>query len=274
MSNKVVQRQPFMLVSVPKAGTHLLLKAIQSLPGMGNSGITVLQLARSLATLERSNSVEQSARLIQGVPLPAMEAAFDSLVSGQFGYGHLWFSPDSAQILDRRGIYVLLMVRDPRDLVVSHANAITKKTAHYAHQHYVRLSWPQRVMCSITGILPSIDAGLETPSIRESFERFLPWASQPRVYMTSFEKLVGPQGGGDRRIQLEELNKIVRNIGLDFSNAELERVADNLFGGSPTFFRGHIGSWKEHFTAEHVKAFKEVSGDLLVDLGYETSLDW
>ena len=43
---------------------------------------------------------------------------------------------------------------------------------------------------------------------------------------------------------------------------------------SPTFRRGKIGSWRDHFTAEHKRTFKEVAGDLLIQLGYEQDFDW
>ena len=43
---------------------------------------------------------------------------------------------------------------------------------------------------------------------------------------------------------------------------------------SPTFRSGKTGEWKQHFTKEHKKIFKDVAGDLLVKLGYELNYDW
>ena len=43
---------------------------------------------------------------------------------------------------------------------------------------------------------------------------------------------------------------------------------------SPTFRSGKTGNWKEHFTEEHKKLFKEVAGDVLVRLGYEKNNIW
>jgi hypothetical protein len=43
---------------------------------------------------------------------------------------------------------------------------------------------------------------------------------------------------------------------------------------SHTFRSGKAGGWKEHFTEEHKRLFKDVTGDLLVRLGYEKSDDW
>jgi hypothetical protein len=41
-----------------------------------------------------------------------------------------------------------------------------------------------------------------------------------------------------------------------------------------TFRSGKIGDWRSHFSAEHIRLFKEVAGDLLIRLGYERDLNW
>jgi hypothetical protein len=43
---------------------------------------------------------------------------------------------------------------------------------------------------------------------------------------------------------------------------------------SHTFRSGKTGGWKNHFTDAHKKLFKDVAGDLLVQLGYEKDNDW
>jgi len=61
-----------------------------------------------------------------------------------------------------------------------------------------------------------------------------------------------------------------------------QRRAQSLvcFGGldparkSHTFRSGQTGGWREHFTDEHKKLFKDVAGDLLVRLGYEKNNEW
>lgn len=41
-----------------------------------------------------------------------------------------------------------------------------------------------------------------------------------------------------------------------------------------TFRKGQIGSWKTHFTDEHKRIFKAISGDLLTETGYESDANW
>jgi hypothetical protein len=43
---------------------------------------------------------------------------------------------------------------------------------------------------------------------------------------------------------------------------------------SHTFRSGKTGGWTQHFTDAHKKLFKDVTGDLLVRLGYEKNNDW
>ncbi len=37
---------------------------------------------------------------------------------------------------------------------------------------------------------------------------------------------------------------------------------------------GATGQWVEHFTDAHRRVFKELAGEQVVALGYETGLDW
>jgi hypothetical protein len=43
---------------------------------------------------------------------------------------------------------------------------------------------------------------------------------------------------------------------------------------SHTFRSGKTGGWREHFTDEHKKLFKDMTGDLLLKLDYEKDDDW
>ena len=111
-------------------------------------------------------------------------------------------------------------------------------------------------------------------SIKGLYDAYLPWKDEPFVYTTTFEKLVGPQGGGSREVQLNEIKNIARHIGVTITEQDAKRVADELFGGSGTFRAGKQGGWKPHFSQRHIDAFKNIAGKLLIDLGYEQGFDW
>ena len=61
--------------------------------------------------------------------------------------------------------------------------------------------------------------------------------------------------------------------------ASRERILDAMESSinptkSPTFRSGKTGEWKKYFKDEHRQVFKQVAGDLLVRLGYESNYDW
>jgi len=43
---------------------------------------------------------------------------------------------------------------------------------------------------------------------------------------------------------------------------------------SGTFRRGTPGAWQTYFTPAHKRLFKDVAGDLLIQMGYEADHDW
>jgi hypothetical protein len=90
-----------------------------------------------------------------------------------------------------------------------------------------------------------------------------------------FEKLVGPLGGGTRQAQYGEIRRIAAHLSIALDTDEVEDIAENVYyHRSSTFRKGIVGDWKNHMTPEHKAAFKEVAGQLLVDLGYEADEDW
>jgi hypothetical protein len=45
-------------------------------------------------------------------------------------------------------------------------------------------------------------------------------------------------------------------------------------GRSPTFRSGKAGGWRTQFSQENKQIFKDIAGDLLIQLGYESNHDW
>jgi hypothetical protein len=84
-----------------------------------------------------------------------------------------------------------------------------------------------------------------------------------------------------------EVRRLLEFLGADSSEKvarECVEVAsfEQLSGGraqgeedSSSFYRkGVAGDWKNHFTEEDRRIFKEEAGELLIQLGYEKDLDW
>ncbi|KAF2078164.1 hypothetical protein CYY_000548 [Polysphondylium violaceum] len=94
------------------------------------------------------------------------------------------------------------------------------------------------------------------------------------VHMVVYEEL--------HRNPEENRRAIYEFLNLDYTEAEQLSVNDKTAPGGfdehsdkNKFFRkGEIGDWKNYFTPENKRWFKEETGQLLVDLGYEINNDW
>jgi hypothetical protein len=98
------------------------------------------------------------------------------------------------------------------------------------------------------------------------------------LYVLSYEELV--------RAERETLRKLLDHLHLNASGAVLgdmiERSSFEFRSGrqrgqedARSFLRkGIIGDWRDRLAPEEQALFKEIAGDLLIRLGYETSHDW
>jgi hypothetical protein len=172
---------------------------------------------------------------------------------------------------------MVLIIRDPRDIIISHYHYVTRQARiHQLRAYYNALPDDSaRLMTSIQGIPECQWTGrVRLRDINHRFHAFSEWADHGAC-VVKFEKLVGPMGGGTREAQHEEIRKIGTHLGMQLDAPTVEHIATNAFyRKSSTFRKGAIGDWANHMTPEHKAAFKEVAGQLLIDLGYEVDVDW
>ncbi len=113
-------------------------------------------------------------------------------------------------------------------------------------------------------------------SLRDLYDDYTTRFREMDIYITTFEKLVGPQGrsGDVKNEQIEEILRIAQHLEIDLSWQTAGRISNELFGGTGTFCAGKIGGWKKEFTQEHRELIKKDIGQLLIDWGYEDDFDW
>ena len=241
--------------SIPKAGTHLLTRCLTLLPGITDSGLR-------LRGRVHDHSLESRLRLVGG---------------GCFMPAHVFYTEQRDQILSDLGFRIVLIIRDPRDIVVSHYHYVTYGSRrHQLRDYYRTLPDDQaRLMMSITGIQrPQSDPTIRLRDINSRYRSFLSWENHGAC-VVRFENMVGPRGGGSYETQRQEVHKIARHLGIRLEEKDVQHIASNLFHRTSTTFRkGMIGDWKKHLTPEHRAAFKSIAGQLLVELGYEPDQDW
>lgn len=223
--------------TIPKSGTNLLAKALRLLTG-------------------RQAKRYSSPRLLKG-QLPKQ--------SNTILYSHVHHDTGVEKLFADYDYTCFFMIRDPRDLLISKVFWLVSHPQIYPHQAKKYSEDSSFFSHLLTRHIKLI---------KKTYDEYLPWMKNPRVYTVKFEDLVGRQGGESQRKQLNELRAIARHIGLETSETEIQKVADSLFGGTMTFRKGQTGSWKKHFTDAQKKLFKKVAGQLLIDLGYEKDFNW
>lgn len=265
---------PRVLLNGPgKSGTHLLSDCLSLMPRMMFSG-------RHFALPDFFSDASAYAAGPSGVWPSLQTARLEKLLRrcprGMFVTAHARFHPEFSEMVDGLGFKHVLLLRDPRDIAVSHSFYMLQDTLHQHHDHYARTlrSDEERLMASIRGFQKSEVAG-PLPPIGGSFGAYLPWLDEPSTLVVRFEDMIGSHGGGGEERQLEEIERIAGFVERPLSREQSSEIARKMYGkGSLTFRKGRAGDWRNHFTEAHKRAFKETAGDLLVKLGYEEDLNW
>ena len=110
-------------------------------------------------------------------------------------------------------------------------------------------------------------------SVQQRYASVFEWQEQPNVMCIRFEDLIN-----EREATLDAMLDEVESIGYKIPTPREKALSILIEAIQPkkshTFRSGKVGGWQEHFSEEHKQLFKDVSGDLLVRLGYEKNEDW
>jgi hypothetical protein len=183
--------------------------------------------------------------------------------SGQVIVSHLRFDARYPDVLRRRGVGVVFLIRDPRDMAVSRAHYVSRTMSHPHHDLFAARPDRERLRLAIVG---DVERGV--PSLRERLDAFAGWLDGPWAVIR-FEDLIGPDGGGDRSSQLRTVRFLYGSLGVQADDALIRSVCRVLFSpASPTFRLGAIGQWRTSFDPELERLMEEVVGDAMVRYGY------
>jgi sulfotransferase 6B1 len=253
--------------SFPKGGTHLLSALLGELPRMMFSGVH-----RAAGDYTDDELRPDGANL----DWPRLRRTLESVNRGQYATGHFPHAAGLEELLDELGYRTLLMIRDPRDVAVSAQYYVTTMAGHDLHRRFAEryADEEERLAATITGFAAD-DDGRGQDSLGERLSRFVPWLSAPGVLVVRFEDLIGASGGGTRATQEETVAAVARHVGRELDPGRVSAVADRVWSDkSSTFRQGRAGGWRDHFTPEHIRLFKDHAGCQLIELGYESDLDW
>jgi hypothetical protein len=255
--------------SLPKSGTHLLQRLLQQLPKMRFSGV-------HHALNEFRPDREERAVPDRAVDWDRVRHALEPVREGQFATAHFEWLPELQTILDDLDYRRLLILRDPRDVAVSTVLYVSRLQRHWLHDRLTSEfdTFGDQLEAIITG-LPAANGHGGSESIASAVAHFVPWLDDPLTHTLRYEDLVGEAGGGNRERQLSAVAAAADHVDRPLTDTEIASIADRLYSRrSPTFRKGVIGDWREHFEPRHTEAFKAIAGDALVRLGYEADDSW
>jgi hypothetical protein len=223
----------------------------------------------------------------------------------KFWFPHLLPMAEYIEKFARRADIALFFIyRDPRDQVVSlmhHIRRLRARKDDSWKEEADALSDDELLTAAIQGCKLHVtdnqtETHIFTTDVNTRYRTYLKWLDVPGVHATRFEDLIGAEGGGSREAQHQEIRNIALHMGVILDNEAVDHVTKKikkaflekeslfddhddvqhkaLFGDSVTFHKGQIGAWKNEFTENHKKLFKEIAGQLLIDLGYEKDYNW
>ena len=246
--------------SKSKSGSHLLLQIL--------NGFTRIMPYRYVDANPIRTITKEGRRKTQN----EISDELKKIPSGVIGWGYLEATKENVSFLAPSGRVNYFIYRDPRDMLVSQVLFATDMyEEHGMHAYYKSLpDFSARLKIAITGIDQD---GLHMVSVKQRYEGVFQWLEQKNVMCIRFEDLINNRNA-TLNAMLDEVEKTGYKIPTPREEAMKILVDAIQPKKSHTFRSGKTGGWREHFTEEHKKLFKDVAGDLLVRLGYEKSNDW
>ncbi|MBK7319992.1 sulfotransferase domain-containing protein [Candidatus Villigracilis affinis] len=246
--------------SKPKSGSHLLLQILNGFTQIMPYRYVAADPVRTITYEGRRKTKEEILADLKRVP------------NGVIGWGYVDATKENASFLTSAGRVNYFIYRDPRDMLVSQVFFATDMhEEHGMHDYYNSLpDFGARLNVAITGIDRD---GLKMVSVKQRYEGVFQWLEQKSVMCLRFEDLINNR---DTTLMsmLDEIEKTGYKIPTPREKALAILVDAIQPKKSHTFRSGKTGGWKQYFDEDHKKLFKDIAGDLLMKLGYESSNDW
>jgi hypothetical protein len=236
------------IFACPKCGTHLATKVIHSITKAtiqdctGGLGETKDAAVRSILRVSKY---------------------------GRIVVTHPW--SDELEVMEELiplGYKAILVIRDPRDQMVSLRDWLLEGQWFWACPASIK---------DPDALLEELINGQQCywqPVVHLNhlpFERIRKFPEESHLIIR-FESLVGAKGNGSEEEQDRVFGELAAFLGIE--HFDPKAIDEGAYGESWTFRVGQIGRWKQEFSDYHKALFKEMWGDLLIELGYEKDLNW
>lgn len=247
---------PFFVNTIPRSGSQLLRELLLSIP----------KLKHDWENQWYFEEFQDSASLYQKYC-----QQIKHLNNNEFAMGHLFFSQNMIDLLNDLGMKRIFLYRDPRDVVVSLVYFVMNECRSDPFYSYLTqncITQKDRFKAIIKGFKSD---NVFFSGIASLYSHYMNWSIDENTLVIRFEDLISK----NRR---NELERIIDYLMPDIqSNKEDILSAMDLKLNPTDCFLGRcgkIGCWKDEFDEELIELFKGLCGQVLIELGYETSIHW
>jgi len=271
--------QPRILInSLPKAGTNMVSKLFD-LAGLRWNHVCLdsrlIVGATPWVRLWRKASQGKGEEVMVGIGAPVsvprrlVEKHFEQLAPNHYIKAHVGYTTAIVRLAEKHGIVPVIIIRDPRDVIVSQVHYVLSARKHFLHRAFSALGDRERFDAAIDG---GMFGRVILESIRARCVSLDVWLQSPRSIVVRYEDLVGSRGGGSEESQRETVTKLFRGAGIAKTDEEIRSIAAELYGpGKRTFRKGKIGEGGSELTAAQLARMDEMLGDVYAQWGYSKS---
>jgi sulfotransferase 6B1 len=211
---------------------------------------------------------------------------YSSLKPGDVVHGHDRYSDSLVKSLKSRGTKTILMIRDPRDQLISRVFHIKRDETHPWHPYFTNLKIDDAITACLEGCRGSTTiphlVGLQN------------WNEFTYEWMRSDHQLLCIRYEDLSLDPIDQMLKLCDFINFPSSTILIKIITEHnrferLSAGrkfwkrgrkqgeedrSSHFRKGVVGDWRHYFKLEHKERFKKMGDDVLVTFGYEINNDW
>lgn len=242
--------------SLPKSGTYLLHNI----------------LCNSLCVLDYGNFIASRPTLTyKKREFSSLKKLFKNSFKNEFCLGHLEYSKEANLFFTDSNIKMILVIRDPRDVVISESKYLTHSNIyHKLHKYFKNLtSEHERINFAIHGNSYLKNCDVEFLPINKRYQCYVDWISNYDCLVVKYEDLIGNHRDTIIKkilIFLSKSYKLDNNL-----DDTLNNIKHSLeYGEKPHTFRdGKAGTWRDILSEKQKKWFLSEMYDELILLGYE-----